>query len=128
VQRFWWISSIIRLQTQLVSYIDKLRINLPAPEARNVIPNKETTAFVHPLSPTPRDIQEDPKPYNEVYRVHPDRIHHVNKGTLRLSSEEEWDSEPNQQPVVLKEEGEFLRKSRKERKAFNMLRGYFKSQ
>jgi len=71
------------------------------------------------VSPTPRDIQEDQRPYNEVDRVHPDRIHQVRKGTLRLSSEEEWDSEPNQQPVVLKEAGEILRKSQKERKAFN---------
>jgi len=138
----WWISSIIGLQAELVSYIDKLRINLPAPEARNVIPNKETTASGHPcnqppeiskregnpevnirqeeiVSLTPRDIQGDPRPYNEVDRVHPVRIHQVRKGTLRLSSEEEWDSESNQQPVVIKGAGEFLRKSKKERTAFN---------
>jgi len=140
-QSVWWISSIIGLQAELVSYIDKLRINLPTPEARNVIPNKETTASAHHcnqlpeiskregnpevnirreviVSPMPRDIQEDPRPYNEVDRVHPDRIHQVRKGTLRSSSEEEWDSEPNLQPAVLKEAGEFLWKSRKERKAF----------
>jgi len=142
----WWISSIIGLQAELVSFIDKLWINLPAPEARNVIPNKETTASAHPcnqlreiskregnlevkirreeiVSPTPRDIQEDQRPYNEVDRVHPDRIHQVRKGTLRLSSEEEWDLEPNQQPVVLKEAGEFLWKSRKERKEINNQKG-----
>jgi len=140
-QSVWWISSIIGLQAEQVSNIDKLRLNHPAPEARNVIPNKETIASAHPcnqmpeiskregnpevniwreeiVSPTPRDIQDDPRPYNEVDRVHPDRIHQVRKGTLRSSSEEQWDSEPNQQPVVLKEEGEFLRKSRKQRKAF----------
>jgi len=141
-QSIGWISSIIGLQAELVTYINKLWINLPAPKARNVIPNKETTASAHPcnqspeiskregnpevniwweeiVSPTPRDIQEDPRPYNEVDRVHPDRIHQVRKGTLRLSSEKEWDSEPNQQPIVLKEAGEILRKSRKGRKAFN---------
>ena len=145
-QSAWWISSIIGLQAELVSYIDKLRINIPAPEARYVIPNKETIASAHPCNqmpgiskregntevnirreeivfPKPRDIQEDPRPYNEVDRVHPDRIHQVRKGTLRLSSEEEWDLEPNQQPVVLKEAGEFLWKSRKERKEINNQKG-----
>jgi len=49
-QSIWRISSIIGFQADLVSYIDKLRINLPAPEDRYIIQNKEITASAHPCN------------------------------------------------------------------------------
>jgi len=137
----WWISSIIGLQAELVTYIDKLRIDLPAPEARNETLTGRTTASINPCNelqdiskkesnpednyPTgkdsilyARDIQEDPRPYDRIDKIHPDMIHQIGKKTLILNSEEECDSEPNQQSFVLKKAEQFLQKSRKDRKAF----------
>jgi len=45
------------------------------------------------VSPTPRDIQEDPRPYDGTNIIHADRIHQIGKTTLNLGSEEECDSE-----------------------------------
>jgi len=69
------------------------------------------------ISPTPRDVQEDLRPYTGIDNIHPDRIQQVGKETPDL--EEEYDSEPDQQPRVLKEAEQFLSISRKDRKAFN---------
>jgi hypothetical protein len=121
-QSVWWISSIIGLQQGLIVHIDNLKERTDI-ALRNILKTENSPNVnirrVKIVSPTRRDIQENPRPYDGNDRIHPDRIHQVGKKTLSLDSEEECDSEPNQQSCVLQEAEQFLQISRKDRKGFN---------
>jgi len=143
-QCVWWLASILRLEQGLIVCIDNLRkasseasaeisgsgVSLTPRDIREdlrkrtelspalskdlrINSNQQEKRF----SPTSRDLQEDPRSYIGTDNIHPDRIQQVRNESPDL--EEEYDSVPDQLSRVLKEAGQFLSLSRKDRKAFN---------
>jgi len=113
-QCFWWLASIIGLERGLISHIDNLwkkdRFVDQQPEGtgRDIRQSREVSAI-------PRDLQEDPRSNIELGNIHPDRVSRVGFTNSDVSELELDNSEPL--PILEKAE-QFLRTSRKERKAF----------
>ena len=85
---------------------------------------KERESRIEPSQPcrgvsvTPRDIREDSRSPNQLGYVHPDRISQVYTSINEISDLDLNRAEPSPVSKLVEKTEQFIRKSRKERKAF----------
>jgi hypothetical protein len=125
-QSIWWISSIIRLQQELIIHIDNLKTRLEIALQKDLQPSiaEDHEDCSWAVSTVPQDNQEDPRLPIEVEHIHPDRIpqvgvtiHNLSKGD---SSNLDLDnSQEDQLSQIANSTEQFIQLSRKERRAFN---------
>jgi len=107
-----WLASIIGLEQGLVNHIDIIQSRLHAENRPEKIPRVGRT-----VSPTPRDIQGDPRLSSEESWIHPERKEQINNTNFDISDLDLNGTNNDPRPVVPIKV--FRAKSRKERKAFN---------
>jgi len=111
-QCIWWLASIIGLEQGLINHINNIQSRLHAENRPEKIPSVGRT-----VSPTPRDIQGDPRLSPEESWIHPKRKEQINNTNFDISDLDLNNTNKDPRPVVPTKV--FLAKSRKERKAFS---------
>jgi hypothetical protein len=89
-QSVWWISSIIGLQSELVTHIDNLRrrkvqnteIGLENADKALRPDNEQKESCGRAVSNIPRDLQEEPRNKLDFPAVHLDRISQINNSAV----------------------------------------------
>jgi hypothetical protein len=120
-QNVWWISSIIGLQQELVTYVHNLRCcdnQILSRRSESEVVNKAPRLYTDPKeccdrteSDISRNLQEEPQKKFDSQSIHLDRISQVSDRVVASHIDS-----------VLKKSEEFLRKSQIERKRFYPLR------
>jgi phosphate starvation-inducible protein PhoH len=113
----WWLASIIHLEQGLVIYIDNLQNRTARAEDEEL--RQDLKPMEGNISPAPRDLQEDWRLGCEENSIHPDRRSQVDTSSLDISDLSLDAIRRDSSLEVINSTREFIKKSRKDRKAFN---------
>jgi hypothetical protein len=126
----WWLASIIGLEQGLINHLDNIQSRVEVATPAEALSEDITSAVKdtrkqrkevpgsRKVSPTPRDLQEDWRIDCETDNVHPDRRDQVGITNLDISDLDLNDIPREPRLGVVESTVEFLKESRKERKAF----------
>jgi hypothetical protein len=123
-QCVWWLASVIGLEQRLVSHIGQLqKCEVAETSERHCeilhSDRAQRIELEKAVSPTARDLQEDPWLGAEENWVHPERRNQLENINLDIRNLDLNDTNKDSQSQVIESTKAFLAKSQKERKALN---------
>jgi len=116
-QSIWWISSIIGFRKELIIHIDSLKTQSDI-VSRRILSPEVKNSVVREVSATLRDTVEDSRPIVEALHIHSERILQVITND-NISDLDHCESGTDRQTQIVEEDKQFVRISRKQRKASN---------